>query len=156
MSMSEMAIEDSLRDLIEPVLRFRRMELVELSFAMGSGRGVLKVIIDQEGGVSVEDCASVSREISALLDVEDAVVGSYTLEVSSPGLDRPLKELEDFLRFAGRLAKVTFSEPVDGRKFVIGRILRVDGEEVVLDAGDGRTVVVAFGNIRKARLEVEF
>lgn len=154
--MGETVLEDRLRDLIEPVLRFRRMDLVELSFAGGSRGGILKVIIDQEGGISIEDCASVSREVSALLDVEDAVPGSYTLEVSSPGLDRPLKGLQDFLRFAGRLAKVTFMEPVDGRTFIIGRILRVDGEDVVLDAGEGRTVVVAYGNIKKARLEVEF
>lgn len=154
--MGEIVLQDRLRDLIEPVLRFRRMELVELTFSGGSGGGLLKVIIDQELGVSVEDCAAVSREISALLDVEDAVAGSYTLEVSSPGLDRPLKGLQDFLRFAGRLARVTFLEPVDGRKFIIGRILRVDGQDVVLDAGEGRTVVVAYGNIRKARLEVEF
>jgi len=151
-----LSLKDRLTGLIEPIIRFRGLELVDLTFSKGSGRAVLKVIIDQDLGVSIDDCTAVSREISALLDVEDIVPGSYALEVSSPGLDRPLKSLEDFMRFSGRLAKVTMVEPVDGKKFIVGRVLKVAGGDVVLECDGDVTVAVPFNNIKKARLEVEF
>jgi len=154
--MGETPLESKVRDLAESILRFERFELVELSFARGSGRGLLRLIIDREGGVSVEDCAAVSRELSAVLDVEDVIPGSYTLEVSSPGLDRPLKSLNDFLRFGGRLAKVTLNEAIEGQKVHIGRIVRVDEGLVILEVGGKGTVSVPYQNIKKARLEVEF
>lgn len=151
-----MSLKDRLTKVIEPLIRFRRLELVDVVFSKGSGRGLLKVIIDHDHGVGIDDCTAVSREISALLDVEDIVPGSYALEVSSPGLDRPLKSLEDFMRFSGRLAKVTMAEQVDDKKFLVGRILRVEGESVVLECDGDLTIAVPFNNIKKARLEVEF
>lgn len=153
---AQLSLKDRLTRIIEPLIRFRRLELVDVVFSKGSGRGVLKVTIDQDLGVSIDDCTAVSREISALLDVEDIVPGSYALEVSSPGLDRPLKSLEDFMRFSGRLAKVTMAEQVGDKKFLVGRILRVEGENVVLECGGDLTIAVPFNNIKKARLEVEF
>jgi len=151
-----LSLKDRLTKVIEPLIRFRRLELVDVVFSKGSGRGLLKVIIDHDHGVGIDDCTAVSREISALLDVEDIVPGSYALEVSSPGLDRPLKSLEDFMRFSGRLAKVTMAEQVDDKKFLVGRILRVEGESVVLECDGDLTIAVPFNNIKKARLEVEF
>lgn len=143
-------------ELAESILRFERFELVELSFGRGSGRGLLKLVIDREDGVSVEDCATISRELSAVLDVEDLIPGSYTLEVSSPGLDRPLMSLSDFLRFAGRLAKVTLEEAMDNQKVFIGRIMRVEDGNIILDVAGKGTVTIPYQNVKKARLEVEF
>ena len=133
---------------------------------------VLRVQIDRPGSgrtaeesVSVEDCARVSRDLSAVLDVEDVVPAAYTLEVSSPGLDRPLRHAADYGRFAGRRAKLVMREAVDGQMFFKGRL---DGIETVNDRGDrGRDVViivsddgrshrVPIGVITRANLEVEF
>jgi ribosome maturation factor RimP len=128
---------------------------------------VLRVRIDRPGAaqtadesVSVEDCARVSRDLSAVLDVEDLVPTSHTLEVSSPGLDRPLRGVDDYRRFAGRSAKIVMSRPVDGQSFVRGRLGGVaEGEEgplVLVDAEDGRQHRVPLDVIRRANLEVEF
>src|SRR5215813_9156183 len=104
---------------------------------------VLRVQIDRPGpasraedSVSVDDCATVSRELSAILDVEDVIPAAYTLEVSSPGLDRPLRRAADYERFAGRRAKIVTREKVDGQTFFKGTLAGVDGEAVLIDAED--------------------
>ena len=125
---------------------------------------VLRVQIDRLGpaataeeSVSVEDCALVSRDLSAVLDVEDIVPTAYTLEVSSPGLDRPLRRTDDYRRFAGRRAKVVMREAVDGQTFFKGRLGGTEGEsDVLIDGDDGRRHRVPFGIIIRANLEVEF
>jgi ribosome maturation factor RimP len=124
---------------------------------------VLRVQIDRPGpsataedSVSVEDCANVSRELSAILDVEDVVPTAYTLEVSSPGLDRPLRGAEDYVRFAGRRAKVVLREKVDGQGFFKGVLAGVEDGEVVIDAEDRRRHRVPLHLISRANLEVEF
>ncbi|KLJ01361.1 ribosome maturation factor RimP [Luteimonas sp. FCS-9] len=108
---------------------------------------------DGEGGqgVTIEHCEAVSREVSAQLDVEDPISGNYTLEVSSPGVDRPLFELAHFARFAGQTAKVGLKLPQDGRRRLTGRIASVDGETVTFDV-DGTPLTVQVENIDKARL----
>jgi ribosome maturation factor RimP len=128
----------------------------------GSGM-VLRVQIDRPGSgatveesVSVEDCAQVSRDLSALLDVEDVVPAAYTLEVSSPGLDRPLRQADDYRRFAGRRAKLVMREAVDGQTFFKGRLGGIDDGHVLIDADDGRRHRVPVGIITRANLEVEF
>ena len=102
-------------------------------------------------GVSVDDCEAVSREVSAQLDVEDPISGNYTLEVSSPGLDRPLFTPAHFERFVGESAKIGLKLPQDGRRRLQGRIAGVEGEVIRLDV-DGQEFEVAFGNVDKARL----
>jgi len=154
--MGDTVLEHKLRELTESILRFEQFELVDLSFSRGSGGGLLRIVMDRDGGVSVEDCAMVSRELSAVLDVEDLIPGRYILEVSSPGLDRPLKGLADFMKFGGRLAKVTLHEAVDGQKVLTGRIMRVEGENVLLDLPGKGTLTLRYSNVKKARLEVEF
>ncbi|HEY7790376.1 MAG TPA: ribosome maturation factor RimP [Vicinamibacterales bacterium] len=123
---------------------------------------VVRVFIDRAGpmgtpdeGVSVADCERVSRELSAILDVEDLVPQSYTLEVSSPGLDRPLRGAADFARFTGRLAKVVVTEAVDGQKAFAGRLDGLDGDAVWL-AAHGRRHRIPLALISRARLDVEF
>lgn len=128
---------------------------------------VLRVQIDRPGtaataedSVSVEDCARISRDLSAVLDVDDVIPGSYTLEVSSPGLDRPLVRLEDYRRFAGRLAKVVLKEAIDGQTFFRARLAGVedgeDGPVVVMDSDNGRRHRVPYSLVTRAKLEVEF
>jgi len=109
-----------------------------------------------EDGVTVEDCARVSRDLSAMLDVEDLVPIAYTLEVSSPGLDRPLRGPDDYRRFAGRVAKLVVREEVDGQKYFKGRLAGCAGDEVLIDGEDRKRHRVPVGLITRANLEVEF
>jgi ribosome maturation factor RimP len=139
------------------------LEIFDVVFRREAGGMVVRVQIDRPGpsstaedSVSVDDCARVSRDLSAVLDVEDFVPASYTLEVSSPGLDRPLRNADDYTRFAGRLAKLVMREPVDGQTFFRGRLGGVDAGAVVIDGEDGRRHRVPLEVITRANLEVEF
>ncbi|HEV2983777.1 MAG TPA: ribosome maturation factor RimP [Vicinamibacterales bacterium] len=139
------------------------LDIFDVQFRREASGMVLRVQIDRPGpaasaeeSVSVEDCARVSRDLSAILDVEDAVPTAYTLEVSSPGLDRPLRRADDYRRFAGRRAKIVMRERVDGQGFFKGRLAGLDGDEVLIDGDDGRPHRVPLGVITRANLEVEF
>ena len=139
------------------------LELFEVQFRREAGGMVLRVQIDRPGpsstaedSVSVEDCAHVSRDLSALLDVDDVVPTAYTLEVSSPGLDRPLRGADDYRRFAGRRAKVVMREPVDGQSFFKGKLGGVDAGGVAIETDDGKRHLVPLNVITRANLEVEF
>jgi ribosome maturation factor RimP len=150
------------------------LEIFDVQFRRESGGMVLRVQIDRPGpagraeeSVSIEDCAHVSRDMSAILDVDDAVPTSYTLEVSSPGLDRPLRGPEDYRRFTGRRAKLVLREAVDGQTFLRGRLDGLEeeagpgtgvaaGAVVVMEAEGGRRHRVPVGAIARANLEVEF
>ena len=124
---------------------------------------VVRVFVDRPGpagapdeSVSIEDCAQVSRELGTLLDVEDPLPWTYTLEVSSPGLDRPLRDAADYERFAGRLAKVVTTEPVDNQTAFEGRLRGMDDGAVLLEAARGRLHRLPLQLITRGRLEVEF
>jgi ribosome maturation factor RimP len=123
---------------------------------------VLRVVIDRPGtsapdeGVTIAECARVSEDLSALLDVEDVLPASYTLEVSSPGLDRPLRAAEDYRRFVGRQAKLVTREPIEGQSFFRGCLEGLEGDEVLIRSEAGRTYRVRIGSITRANLEVEF
>ena len=139
------------------------LDIFDVQFRREAAGMVLRIQIDRPGpastaedSVSVEDCAAVSRDLSAVLDVEDIVPTAYTLEVSSPGLDRPLRTADDFRRFAGRRAKLVMREAVDGQTFLKGRLGGVEGDRVVIDAEDRRRHLVPIGIIARANLEVEF
>ncbi len=142
-------------ELIDPIVRAMQIELVDVELKRGPSRSILRLTIDRESGVDVDTCARVSREVEAFLDVEDIVPGSYTLEVSSPGLDRPLRSLGDFRRFAGSLVRVTVRETDGPGGVFVGRITEIDGDRIRLDV-DGDEVWVEYGQVKKARLEVEF
>lgn len=139
------------------------LEIFDVQFRREAQGMVLRVRIDRPGSgataeesVSVEDCARVSRDLSAILDVDDVVPTAYTLEVSSPGLDRPLRRADDYRRFAGRRAKIVMSEKVDGQGFFKGKLGGVDGTDVLIEADDRKTHRVPLDVIRRANLEVEF
>jgi ribosome maturation factor RimP len=156
-------IADKVREVAARVAGTYHLDIFDVQFRREAGGMVLRVRIDRPGpaataeeSVSVEDCARVSRDLSAVLDVEDIVPAAYTLEVSSPGLDRPLRGADDYRRFAGRRAKVVMREPVDGQTFFKGRLAGLDGDAVVIDGDDGRRHRVPMPTITRANLEVEF
>jgi len=139
------------------------LEVFDVQLRRESGGMVLRVQIDRPGpaasaedSVSVGDCAHVSRDLSAILDVEDIVTTAYILEVSSPGLDRPLRHADDYRRFSGRRAKLVMREAIDGQSYFKGRLGGVDDNAVLIDADDGRRHRVPIGVITRANLEVEF
>lgn len=158
---------EHIRAVAERVARDRGLDVWDIQSRRETQGQVVRVFIDRPGpasspeeSVSIDDCAEVSREISTILDVEDLVPSAYTLEVSSPGLDRPLRGVEDYRRFAGRLAKVVVAEPVDNQKAFEGRLRGVDGgvagDAVLLEAANGRVHCLPFRLITRGRLEVEF
>ncbi len=131
-------------------------ELVEVSLLGRGKRTLLRVFIDREGGVTLNDCEVFSRRLESLLDVEDPLAGSYTLEVSSPGLDRPLKDPKDFRRSIGKLVRIVTREDINNRTFFAGRLVGVDGDLVRLSVSEGgEEVVIPFDIISRARLEIE-
>lgn len=140
------------RGVVEPM----GYEFVGLEYLSRPKSGhLLRVYIDIERGVLLDDCEAVSRQLSAVLDVEDPISGEYALEVSSPGLDRPLFELAHFSRFEGQTAKVTLMRPIDGRRRFKGIIEAVAGEEIKMLV-DGEVVVLPFSDIEGARLVPDF
>jgi ribosome maturation factor RimP len=156
-------IVDKVRAVAERVAAGFGLEVFDVQFRREAPGMVLRIQLDRPGpaakeedSVSVGDCASVSRELSAIFDVEEVVPTAYTLEVSSPGLDRPLRGADDYRRFTGRLAKVVMRVKVDGQGFFRGRLAGIDGTDVLVDADDGRTHRVPLDAITRANLEVEF
>jgi ribosome maturation factor RimP len=144
-----------LRKLLEPGVSAMGFELVDVELAGGQHHSTLRVYIDGPAGVNVDDCARVSRQLSALLDVEDPLPGQYTLEVSSPGLDRPLVKPEDFKRFVGETIKVKMHEPLQGRKNFSGRLVDVAADHVVVEV-DKEHYDLAFEGMDRARLVPRF
>jgi ribosome maturation factor RimP len=136
--------------LLETGVQVLGFELVDAQVT-GGHHVVLRVYIDNPYGVSVDDCADVSHQLSAILDVEDPFSGSYSLEVSSPGLDRPLVKPADFERFAGEVIKVRLQQPIAGRRNFKGRLLGLTGDRVILET-DGEQYDLALADIEKARL----
>jgi ribosome maturation factor RimP len=160
---AEGSVVDRARAAAERVAGTYGLDVFDVQFRREAAGMVLRVQIDRPGpaatpeeSVSVEDCAQVSRDLSAVLDVEDVVPTAYTLEVSSPGLDRPLRRAEDYRRFEGRRAKLVMRETVDGQGYFKGRLRGVDGDTVLIEGEDGRRHSVPIGIIRRANLEVEF
>ena len=156
-------VVEKVRTIAERVATGYGLEIFDVQFRREAPGMVLRVRIDRPGpastadeSVSVHDCANVSRDLSAIFDVEEVVPTAYTLEVSSPGLDRPLRRPDDYRRFTGRLAKVVMREKVDGQGFFRGRIAGVEGQHVLIDGDDGQTHRVPLAVIARAHLEVEF
>jgi ribosome maturation factor RimP len=162
--MASADLVEQVRQLALRVAGTHGLDVFDVQFRREASGMVLRVLIDRPGSgataeesVSVDDCAVVSRDLSAMLDVEDLVPVEYTLEVSSPGLDRPLRRVDDYRRFAGRRAKIVMRETIDGQKFFKGRLAGTDGDgDVLIDAEDGRRHRVPITLITRANLEVEF
>ena len=144
-------LRDRLISLIEPLLIQLGYELVELEFAPARGGGSLRIFIDRPEGIGISDCERVSREVSALMDVEDPIPSAYSLEVSSPGDDRVLRTPAHFERFKGSRVLVELVAPRDGRRRYTGILQEVSATAVALEV-DRQRVDVPFGEIAKARL----
>jgi ribosome maturation factor RimP len=174
-SMSHADVVGQVRALASRVAGPYGLDIFDVQYRREAGGMVVRIQIDRPGpaataeeSVSVEDCARVSRDLSAILDVEDVVPSAYVLEVSSPGLDRPLRHADDYRRFSGRRAKLVMREAIDGQKFFRGRLAGVDERReadalgvlvvlaVLIDADDGRRHRVPIGVITRANLEVDF
>jgi len=140
-----------LEALIEPAVTALGFELVGTEYLSQGRHSVLRIYIDHEEGIDVDDCAEVSRQVSAVLDVEDPIKGEYTLEVSSPGVDRPLFKPEHYQQYSGSLAEIRLRSPLDGRRKFKGRMHGVKDGQVVIDV-DGVEYTLALDNIEKANL----
>jgi len=147
---------ERIREVIAPILNSMGLELIDLELSGHGRRGHLRIFIDKAGGVNVDDCEQVSRYVGHALDVADPIPHGYLLEVSSPGLDRPLRKIEDYQRAAGKLVRLKLNHPRDGEWVIIGRLqgLKEDGIEVKPE--DGEPIRVALADITQARLEVEW
>ena len=141
-----------LAQLFEPVIESMGYELVGVEFNRGGGHGTLRVYIDRDSGVSVDDCAAISHQVSGILDVEEPIKQAYDLEISSPGIDRPLFKLADFERFAGRVAKIRLAAGFEGRRNFKGRLAGVNDAGQVRIEVDGETFDLPYADIARANL----
>jgi ribosome maturation factor RimP len=151
----ESSVEGRVREVAERAARERGVELVHAELAGGARAPIVRVFIDKPGGVTHEDCSEVSRHVGTVLDVEDFIPEAYTLEVSSPGLERGLYSLADFERFAGRPARAKTRGAVGGQRNFRGRIEAVEGDEVLFDDRTSGRVRIPFAEIAKANLEID-
>jgi ribosome maturation factor RimP len=148
---------ERVRSVAERVTADRGFELVDVELKQARGDKLVRIFVDRTGGIGLQDLQSVSEEVSAILDAEDPIEGHYTLEVSSPGLDRPLRGEADYRRFVGRLAKLSSYEPVEGRRHWTGRIVACDDGIVTLELeGEKASARVPLAKLSHGRLEVEF
>lgn len=159
-----------IRPIVERVAATHGLTIFDVQFRRESLGWVLRVFVDrpeppvvedagalrEPGSVSIENCRRVSQDLSAVLDVEDVIDHAYTLEVSSPGLDRPLRDAGDYRRFAGRLAKIVVAEPLDGQSHFAGRLEGLEEDTVLLADSKGRVRRIPLSRISRARLDVEF
>lgn len=155
-----MDVTEQVEALARPLAASLGVELVELEYKREGRNMVLRLFIDKDGGVSLDDCSAVSREIAAVLDVEDIIPAKYTLEVSSPGLNRPLKTRSHYESYTGRLVKIKTFEtlPDDAgnlRKTFMGELLGINGDLIRLKLQEGQTASIPFAAVAKANLEFE-
>ncbi len=148
-------ISDQVTALVEPIVEELEFELVDVEYVTERGRHILRIYVDKEGGITVDDCAFVSNEIGDLIDVKEIIPHGYVLEVSSPGLNRPLKKEKDFHRAVGRKIKFRTTEPIKGQKNFTGYLRECSGGEIVLDLPD-RRVRLSLETLEKANLVYEF
>jgi len=149
-------VVDHIRQLLDPILASLGLTLWDLEFQRQGPKWLLRIYIDRESGVTLNDCESVSRDLSAALDVEDIITHAYSLEVSSPGLDRTLTKPEHFSRFSGSTVKIKIYQPIDGQKVFRGKLLGISDTGIVrVEITAGTIMEFALGTITKAHLEVE-
>jgi len=148
-------ITTRISDLVEPILDELSFELVNVEYLSERGRWILRIYIDKEGGVTIDDCAMISGELGDLIDIKGIIEHEYVLEVSSPGLNRPLKKEADFLRVIGKKIKVRMAVPVNGRRNFSGYLKDVRDQILYIEA-EGGLVTLPWPEIDKANLVYEF
>lgn len=145
----------NLNDIIEPAVAALGFELVGVESLQEGKERILRVYVDGASGVGVDDLTALSRQISAVLDVEDPIAGHYRLEVSSPGLERGLFRLEHFVKYVGHKVKLRLKYPVDGQRNFVAFLVEVDGQEIQLKTTEGE-IKIAYADVSKAHLVVDF
>lgn len=145
--------KQKIKELATQVAEEHGVEIFDIEL-LGTGKILLRVIIDKEGGITLDECEKFSKSLGALLDIEDPIPGSYTLEISSPGLDRPLKNIRDFQISLGKLARIITTEKIENQNFFIGYISEINDDYVKLIV-HGKEIKIPFEKISKARLEIE-
>jgi len=149
-------VVQSVRDVVAPVIASEGLELVDVEFKREGRTWYLRIFIDKPAGVTLSDCEKISKEVGVLLDVEDLIHRSYTLEVSSPGLDRPLKTKGDYTRFQGRLVKIKTFSAIRGQKVFSGYLEGIQDDKVRIRTKSEEEIEIPYDQISLARLEVEF
>jgi ribosome maturation factor RimP len=161
MAKSKDSICEQVVGIARPILVSKHLELVDIEYIRMGKDAVLRLFLDKEGGIALDDCADVSHELSVILDIEEIITCNYTLEVSSPGLDRPLKKPEDYLRYVGRLIKVrTYDQFLDDsgnkRKTFLGTLDGLVDGSIRMTLKEGQTASIPLERVAKAHLEFEF
>ncbi len=155
----EESIKEKARKLAAKIVKAEGLELFDIAFNKQGQRWMLRIYIDKEGGVNLDDCERVSNQLSTELDVEDFIQHSYTLEVSSPGLDRPLLSEQDYSKYSGKKVRIRTYEPIDGQRKFKGRLIScADGiVSIEVDAAknEKKKIMIPHGSIASARLEIE-
>ncbi|MFH0924818.1 MAG: ribosome maturation factor RimP [bacterium] len=158
--MKKEELKEEIKEVVKPIVEYLGLELFDLDIKKEGRQFKIMVYIDRlDGGVSVGDCQEVSNQLGVELDVNEIIARSYTLEVSSPGLDRPLRNKKDFFRFIGKKIKILTIERVEGEGQFCGRVIDCGDNEVTLEIGTKKTpkkVTISFDNVKKANIEVEF
>jgi len=147
-------IANRVQAIADPILSEERMELVKIEYRREAKGWVLRLYIDKEGGVTLDDCSRISQAVGRSLDVEDFILNPYTLEVSSPGLNRPLKNEKDFIRYRNRLIKVKTIDPVGNRRQFKGKLLGASENRIEIEM-DGGVLQIPLSNVAKANLEID-
>ena len=149
------AQRDKLEEMLRPGIEALGFELWGIEYQSHAKRSMLRIYIDAEAGISVDDCAKVSHQVSGVLDVEDPITGEYTLEVSSPGMDRPLYRLEQYAEYIGSDINIRLRIAFEGRRKFQGRLVAIEGDEVVIQL-DGHEYVLPFEQIDRAQIVPSF
>ena len=145
----------NIKELLEPILSEKNLELFDIEYKGQGQKGILRVFIDKEKGVTIDDCTIISRELGTLLDVHEVIPGSYTLEISSPGLTRALKKPGDYIRFKGKKIKIKTIEDIEDKNVFLGKLLDFVDDTVSIE-DSGVNYLIPFQNIEKANLELDF
>ena len=153
--MDKESIIERVRRIAERVAAESGVELVHVDIAGTKRDAVVRIYIDKEGGVTLEDCSIVSRGVEIVLDEEDFIPSRYVLEVSSPGIERELYSLSDFEKFSGQLAKVKTKEARDGQKTFVGNLIGVDGDQITIEDRTKGIVKFSYEDIDKANLKID-
>ena len=151
------AVASKIEEIAHRVVESEGMELVEVEIKGGGTQRLVRISIDKPAGVTHADCELVSQQVGTILDVEDVVPGGrYTLEVSSPGVERKLVKLRDYERFQGKKAKITLRDPIEGQRHWEGTLAGLAAGAIALDVGHGRTILFPFEQVLKAHLKFEW
>ncbi|HEX3878172.1 MAG TPA: ribosome maturation factor RimP [Bryobacteraceae bacterium] len=150
-------VASKIEEIARRVAQSEGMEIVEVEVKGGGAHRFVRISIDKPAGVTHGDCELISQQVGTILDVENVVPGGhYTLEVSSPGVERKLVKLQDYERFQGKKAKIVLKEPVEGKRTLEGALAGVEGDQIALETAPGETVRVPFEQVQKANLKFEW